>query len=1736
MNSTNLTRKFHLLKGAKWLLFLTLWFITAQLEATIRYVMYGGSGTKSGLSWANASDLLRQTIDNAQNGDEVWVAGGDNTNDGQITYNDHFRMDFKMVIQKDIKIYGGFPRPNVKPGVSNPQMKDRNMVLYATIFDGTIMFAAPVKSLFEQPNILTNALFDGFYVVNASDDKGAGIRMKDGLTISNCVFANNRSTSATEGGGAIYMEGGTLVNCIISNNECANKGAAIYAKGNSKVINCTVVNNKTNGADGRAVCLDGTSTTIDNTLFWNNGGSGSDAAYTNGATVAQIRHCSYNNLPGSSSENTAINTLNIGVNAPYFVNPNAWQGIHTETVWGQSVPGTNTYGNVNVFLFKNLGDWYLQDARSVMFDKGDKSLLPAFLTMDIENNPRVRNKLVDIGCYELQPINITGWVFNNPKVYNGNNYGSMSSNGAVTPAIANVGIDSIMVRYNDKNVGNKTADLKFILNGSESAKFFAEDTTISMIPGSSVPVQITPMPITVTANTGTKSYGDADPATLTFTSSFDITHAGDVWSGALSRTSGETVAASPYTISQNTLLAGNNYTITFVQKTFTITKRAITLTATAGSTKVYGTADPLFNSSISVGTFASGDAISGNPTRVAGNNVGSYSINNFSLILVKNGATDNTSNYAITSVASPFTITPANLSYTSVIANNKTYDATTTASLTLGTLNGKVGADDVTVSSLADFNTKNVGSAIPVNATFSLAGAASANYTITQPTLLTAKISKRDVDALGFGIKDKEADGNTIATVNSWGILTPVPAIDNGKVAINTLPTTPYNITFNNPVAGAAKPVTISVTTPLLLTGVEASNYNLIQPTGLKAAINGSQATFVWPALPPLANVYNGVPHPVTVTVSNPTATNTVATVTYTFANGTALPVSNPVPIEVGSYILIATSNDATWTGSETTTLTITPKPLVAATFANNGTKVYDTKTTVDTQPALVTSGDFARDAITAIGDLGNYNNQNAGINKRVTIKNITLTGLGKDNYTIVDTAYNDTWIITKKDYIDIPATISFANQSKIYDATTKVLPDSSATTINIVGFLPGDQFTAQATQAFYDNKNAGTNKTVTLNNIVYSGNASNNYILPNQILNNNCTILPREFGQSNGDSLFFNAQTKPYDGNTSVKPSIPTINIAGLLSSDVVNLVANSAHYDTKQFGLENKTVTLFDLVKSGADNGNYTFPDSVRNNKSSITKRSILDDPNLKIDFGNQQKRYDGTTFVLDSTITPSKVTIPNLTVAGAIPGDDVIAKGTQASYDNKNIGVNKTVTVRGITLSGLDGANYQLADSAQNSFSSITKRSLDANIYILVADTAKEYNGTTDVTVPTLTIRGLIGGDVFFAIRNTASASFDTKDVGTNKTVTVTGFTFSNPFLAANYTWPPALQNLHSEITAHPLDASIYIEVAKTTKTYNGTTQSAVPTLTIHGLIGGDNFTVIGKTASFDNKDALQNKTVTVTGFLFSNPALALNYTWQPNYSNNASEITPLAINVTPLDGQKRRFNEVEQPFNFTTNPSILPNGETLNGLLSREAGNEVGFYNILQGTVDNTNNPNFDITFTPNIPYEIYSGIVIEKKWGYTLVINDSLKSNKAYQWYKNGNPIAGETLQWYSKEKPLCGIYKVLITLNNNMQVFSQEIDETATCTKSANLVSVTPTLVKPSASITVSGELNEAIAEYTPNHYTISIYTFTGVKVASYNTEQLNSFSFEAPALTGTYIVKIENSNSSEITQKIVVY
>jgi uncharacterized protein YjdB len=199
--------------------------------------------------------------------------------------------------------------------------------------------------------------------------------------------------------------------------------------------------------------------------------------------------------------------------------------------------------------------------------------------------------------------------------------------------------------YASDNTAVATVDATGLVTAisAGTANITALDSGITSNP-SVITVTAALLPVTVTVNAGqSKAYGAADPA-FAYTSSDPAA----VFTGALGRATGENVGT--YAINQGTL-AAVNYVITFVSGNFSITARPITVAANS-QTKVFGAADPALTYQVTSGSLVASDAFAGALVRVAGENVGTYAINQGTLAL--------SSNYALTYVGANLTITQAN--------------------------------------------------------------------------------------------------------------------------------------------------------------------------------------------------------------------------------------------------------------------------------------------------------------------------------------------------------------------------------------------------------------------------------------------------------------------------------------------------------------------------------------------------------------------------------------------------------------------------------------------------------------------------------------------------------------------------------------------------------------------------------------------------------------------------------------------------------------------------------------------------------------------------------------------------------------------------------------------------------------------------------------------------------------------------------------------------------------------
>lgn len=199
-------------------------------------------------------------------------------------------------------------------------------------------------------------------------------------------------------------------------------------------------------------------------------------------------------------------------------------------------------------------------------------------------------------------------------------------------------------------------------------------------------LSINPLAVTGSVAVASKVYDGTTAATITGRSLTGVINGDDVTLSGGTATfadknvgNGKTVTVTGLTLSGS---KAANYTVnTIAITTADITSWPVTVTADAKS-KAYGGADPSLSYQVTSGSLAPGDSFAGTLARVAGENVGSYAIQQGSLSL--NG------NYTLTFIGANLTITAKNASVTPNPAT-KVYgspDPTLT-----GTLSGFLVAD-----------------------------------------------------------------------------------------------------------------------------------------------------------------------------------------------------------------------------------------------------------------------------------------------------------------------------------------------------------------------------------------------------------------------------------------------------------------------------------------------------------------------------------------------------------------------------------------------------------------------------------------------------------------------------------------------------------------------------------------------------------------------------------------------------------------------------------------------------------------------------------------------------------------------------------------------------------------------------------------------------------------------------------------------------------------------------------
>jgi filamentous hemagglutinin family protein len=358
--------------------------------------------------------------------------------------------------------------------------------------------------------------------------------------------------------------------------------------------------------------------------------------------------------------------------------------------------------------------------------------------------------------------------------------------------------------------------------------------------------------------------------------------------------------------------------------------------------------------------------------------------------------------------------------------------------------------------------------------------------------------------------------------------------------------------------------------------------------------------------------------------------------------------------------------------------------------------------------------------------------------------------------------------------------TVNVNNVSKTYDGLT-FTGGNGFTEVTPSGLKNGDGLTgATATAVYGGTAQNAKNASSTPYTLSASESIAGKTALGYGVTYNSGTLTVAK-KDVNLDSI--TAAGKTYDGNNTASITAVTLKSTDLVGSETLTASAVGT-FDSKNAGSRTATVTAAGTTLTDGANGGLASNYNVVGTKTvaAIIAKKDVTYSGVSVD----TKIYDGTTAAsLNGTPTLATVASSNsvATDTKVITGDRVTLTAATGTFASKNVlgtdgnGAN-TVTLSGASLVGNDAANYNLVQQAPLVANNlITPKSLTA----LYVANSKVFDGNTNATLASATLKDIVAGDV--VTPTNTSASFDTAAVGTNKTVTVAGIQL-NGADAANY----------------------------------------------------------------------------------------------------------------------------------------------------------------------------------------------------------------------------------------------------------------------------------------------------------------------------------------------------------------
>lgn len=576
------------------------------------------------------------------------------------------------------------------------------------------------------------------------------------------------------------------------------------------------------------------------------------------------------------------------------------------------------------------------------------------------------------------------------------------------------------------------------------------------------------------------------------------------------------------------------------------------------------------------------------------------------------------------------------------------------------------------------------------------------------------------------------------------------------------------------------------------------------------------------------------------------------------------------------------------------TTLTLTdaaiiPKPLLASGFEAND-KPYDGERSATfsisgaSLTGFVGSDNFAFDSLTGVF----FSRDVAVSSGEVVDQDVRLTSWrfnGADdvtnNYTIdIDNS------ITQAKITPINLPVSLSVTPRTYDGTTNATITATIDPGDLIDRDDpkddGDTFVEASATGNFPTKNAGSqtleNVTVTLSG-GDAGDRSDNYVPTFSTPSG--TISKRTL------TWTLTASDKVYDGSSDAGLTLGDI-ADNRVSGDDFTVSFSSATFSSAAVGT-GKTVTMSGLSISGTDAANYSYA-TTATDTANITARTI----SVTGTFTADEKVYDRnrTATVGDTS---------NLSLSNIVAADqELISVGTtSARFDSRMADTGKTVELLSLTVTGPNSANYSVDVSGVTDYTDgvITPKPLGATVN--VAD--RQWDGTTDATITSITLTGIVSGDTVSVDEANAVAVFRDPDQGDDKPVDVTNIRFVESGAWQNYSLDltETSSGVYSATTTATISGSpLTVTITASDKVYDGTTAASVTVVFTAADDSEVTPTYTGGSATFAQADVGTNLLVTASGFELTGED-AEEFVLTSSTATDRADITAAALSIAATD---------------------------------------------------------------------------------------------------------------------------------------------------------------------------------------------------------------------------------------------